>query len=277
MKKLLAIILAALLATCFVACGKDDTTPNTNQNQNNNDIQEELIIDHEAYDLTYSANEEGDYEITGIIHDGKTALNVEIPANYDNRPIVGIADEAFKACKNLTAITIPASVTVIGKAAFYDCDGLVTVAIPASVTVIETLAFGDCNALASVNIQDGLTTIEDFAFRNCPALVGVTLPKTLTAIGAGAFRNCDSLTSVTIPTSVNAIGDMAFSECAKLAAVYAYGNPAAENLGQFIFSNNASNMILNVTPGSSLEAYAQANDYATTVTDPSDPSAPDWQ
>jgi hypothetical protein len=276
MKKLLALVLAALLAISLIACGKDDTNPDTKNDEGENE-EVSLIIDHETYDLTFDINEDGNYEITGIVHNGITPLNVVIPDMYDNRPISGISDEAFKACKNLVSVTIPSSITYVGKAAFYDCDGLVNVTIHGSVKEIKSLAFAECNALAALILQDGVLTVGDYAFQNCTSLLGITFSNTLSTIGAAAFRNCDALASVAIPNTVTAVGDMAFSDCDKLAAVYAYGNPPAEGLGRYLFVNCAEGMILHAAPGTAFEAYATANGHVAAITNPGDPSIGDWQ
>jgi len=55
-------------------------------------------------------------------------------------------------CAGLTNITIPDSVTEIGRGAFYGCIGLTGIVIPKSVTMIEPYAFTNCIKLQSVEI-----------------------------------------------------------------------------------------------------------------------------
>ena len=66
-----------------------------------------------------------------------------------------------------TNITIPNSVTTIGRYAFYDCDGLTSVTIPNSVTSIGNDAFYDCDGLTSVTIGNSVTSIGNYAFLGC--------------------------------------------------------------------------------------------------------------
>ena len=47
-------------------------------------------------------------------------------------------------------MTIPESVTSIGKSAFRGCDGLTSVIIPESVTSIRVFAFSECENLTSI-------------------------------------------------------------------------------------------------------------------------------
>ena len=51
----------------------------------------------------------------------------------------------FNCCKSLTSVTIPNSVTSIGKYAFSNCTSLTSITIPNSVTSIDYSAFSDCS------------------------------------------------------------------------------------------------------------------------------------
>ena len=57
---------------------------------------------------------------------------------------------SFRNCSNLTSITIPNSVTSIGRYAFYQCSNLTSITIPNSVTSIGQYAFYNCSNLTSV-------------------------------------------------------------------------------------------------------------------------------
>lgn len=99
------------------------------------------------------------------------------------------------------AIAIPSElggvpVKIIGAYAFKDCKGLTSVTIPASVTSIYDRAFNDCTSLASVTIQEGVTTIGDSSFRGCSSLASVTIPASVTSIENEAFYDCASSMAV---------------------------------------------------------------------------------
>ena len=78
-----------------------------------------------------------------------------------------ICDGAFARCSGLTSVTIPNSVTSIGKHAFYECSSLTSVEIPNSVTSIGDNAFYGCDGLTSVTIPNSVTSIGNYAFENC--------------------------------------------------------------------------------------------------------------
>lgn len=109
-----------------------------------------------------------------------------------------------------TSITIPDSVTSIGRSAFSGCTGLTSVTIPDSVTTIGDEAFSYCTGLTSVTIPDSVTSIGARTFSYCTGLTSVTIGNGVTYIGSQSFYGCTGLTSITIPDSVTSIGGGAF-------------------------------------------------------------------
>lgn len=179
----------------------------------------------------------------------------ELPTVYTIKEgTVGICDNAFSYCRNLTDVTIPNSVKHIEERAFYCCSGLSDVTIPNSVTSIGKSAFYECG-LISVTIPDSVTSIDDYAFQSCSFLkeINVTegntayiskdgvlfnadmsvlvsypggktedayaIPDGVTSISDGALSCCRPLFYVTIPNSVTSIGNDAFYFCYNLSDV----------------------------------------------------------
>ena len=170
----------------------------------------------ETEGIIYDISQDGTYAIV-VGYEG-TATKVLIASEYQGLPVKSIYSEAFKN-SNITAVTIPDSVTTIGYNAFRDCDSLTSVVIGDSVTTIENYAFYDCDSLTSVVIGDSVTTIGDRAFSSCSSLTSVVIPDSVECIGNYAFQYCSSLTSVVIGDSVTTIGDYAFSNCSSLTSV----------------------------------------------------------
>ena len=108
-------------------------------------------------------------------------------------------------------ISLPDSLTSIGRYAFYSCSSLTSITIPNSVTSIGYGAFFGCS-LNTVTIPNSVTTIGWYAFSSC-RLTSVTIPNSVTSIGLSAFSNCGRLTSVTLGNSVTSIGSQAFESC----------------------------------------------------------------
>ena len=178
-------------------------------------------------------------EIVGIKEDIITSkLCSEYYINGKLYKIKGIASSTFSGCTSLTSITIPNSVTSIGRCAFEDCTSLAIVTIPDGVTSIEYAAFRNCASLTSVTIPDSATSIGNFAFYNCTSLTNITIPDSVTSIGYEAFRGCTSLTNITIPNNIASIGSQVFRDCVNLTDIII--PESIENIGFRAFFNCTS-------------------------------------
>ena len=106
-----------------------------------------------------------------------------------------IGAAAFSGAK-LSDVTIPGSVTDIGRAAFFNCWQLQSVTLPGSVQSMGNQLFGYCDNLVEATIGDGISVIPAMIFDNCTALTSVSIPKTVTLIESSAFTVCDALETV---------------------------------------------------------------------------------
>ena len=89
---------------------------------------------------------------------------------------------------HLTSVSIPDSVTSIGKYAFKNCVKLVNISIPDSVTVISDGAFYGCKKLISIHWSESLEQINYEAFENCVSLEAITFPKQSIPLGLPHFQ-----------------------------------------------------------------------------------------
>ena len=142
----------------------------------------ELTISIEYFTSTVA---DGNATITG--YHGTVPTDLVIPDEISDYPVTAIGDGAFDT-KQLTALTLPDTLTTIG---------------------IHAFSF---NPLTALTLPDTLTTISDYAFSGTE-LTALTLPDALATIGYGAFAG-NRLTALTLPDSLTTIGDYAF-----------YGNP----------------------------------------------------
>ena len=139
-----------------------------------------------------------------------------------------IRDFAFHTT-SLSAITIPSSVTFIGKHAFQGCKNLTEIVIPDSVKTLgtaevsadityPTAVFSDCTQLTAATLPSGLTVISNYLFAYT-SLTGITLPTGITVIGYGAFENCKLTGDIVIPSGVTQICGGAFVGCSGLTSM----------------------------------------------------------
>ena len=184
-----------------------------------------LANDNEVNTTTLPANLDGyDVEYYTLklpeyaLYNCKSMTSVTIPNSVTN-----IGKAAFRSCGSLTSVTIPNSVIIIGNEAFSSCISLTSITIPNSVISIGGYAFSDCRRLSSVTIPNSITSINDFTFFNCYSLTSITIPNSVTRIGNFAFRGCRLLTYITIPNSVTSIGVDVFYDCISLSVIYSDG------------------------------------------------------
>lgn len=149
-----------------------------------------------------------------LVNCEKTAHgDIEIPSTYKGYPVTQIGRRAFRACAEITAVTLPEGVKVIGEEAFGGCICLETIVIPSTVTIIENGAFVLCEALKEITLPASVTYISPYTFLECVALQNVTLNGAVTAIGQDAFSGCVSLKNINFPSSLTSIGEYAFWGC----------------------------------------------------------------
>ena len=227
MKKFLALLLALLLVCSLVACKNDD----------------EIVDD--------------DFDMTVTSDENHTAPAGQYNDSFEYEIINGneVAIVGFDSSYTPHAITVPAEiencpVVLIDDAAFYQCSQITAVTLPATVTEIGDMAFAGCVQLAAINFATGVnnvTKIGDYAFAHCAKLAAITLPTSLLSLGEGAFFACSALTAIAIPEVVRdgatvtaglvKIEKMTFMGCTSLATVT--GGTQLLELGDYAFCNTA--------------------------------------
>lgn len=133
--------------------------------------------------------------------------------------VTEIGKEVFGDCVSLTEINIPDSVTKIGINAFKGCTSLETIVIPKNVTVIERGVFNNCTSLNSVKIPSGVTRIEDYVFDGCTSLTEIDIPDTVTEIEPCAFAGSGFTSIPKLPSGITSISDGMFEQCQNLTSV----------------------------------------------------------
>lgn len=141
-----------------------------------------------------------------------------LPSAYGDKPIVGVVDNGFKDCTELTGVLIPSSIIGIGNYAFADCNNLTRVNC-SPYAQIGRFAFWDCAALEQIQLPQSMEVLESSVFYGCSALEELTLPENLREIGMYTVYGCASLRSLEIPKTTEEIDPTAFGECSSLASL----------------------------------------------------------
>ncbi len=213
--------------------------------------------------LTYEQNtSKTGYIVTG---DSGQAPTIVIPEEYNGKPVVGIADSAFAYSRHTSeihSISIPDSVTEIGKNAFHNQDALVSVNISTTSKLekIGNNAFSGNSALESIYLPQNFIDLGEDVFNNCGGLNTIVvdmenshysssgnclidletntllrgsnqsvIPEIVKKIGVAAFRKA-KLTTLTIPTSITSIEKYAISDSAITKIIYNVTTEEWENV-----------------------------------------------
>ena len=197
-----------------------------------------------------------------------TSLDITIPDVISGRKIVAIGDEAFSSKsynltsseytvrKKLKLVTIPDSVTDIGKEAFYCCYKLTSVKLPKNLVNIGKRAFNHCSSLSVLELPNSVKNIGAHAFNGCENLSSVTISQGVERIEDSAFYSCASLESIKIPESVVSIDRCAFCFCYSLGDIFI--PDTVTSIGEQAFGG-CKNLTIHAPAGSFAEQYAKDN------------------
>ena len=159
-----------------------------------------------AADISGTCGENVSYTLSGSTEKGYK-LTIEGNGAMDNYNYNAPWSD-YRA--SITKVVVNSGVTTIGAYAFYGCTALESVSLPNTLTSIGKQAFGICWSLTSLTIPEGVTSIGVGAFANCCGLRSLSLPSTVTSIGKSAFYYCEKLTKITIPEGVTSLDAKVF-------------------------------------------------------------------
>ena len=249
-KRLISLLVAVcmmitMLPLSAVTAFAADTAPSTEHKINVGD-----------YEYTYTVNEaDRTATITKFLGPVDPANNgpydIEIPTELDHHPVTGLGEYSFSGtyspdhqtnhnlisfCNQIQSVTIPESVTSIGKSAFEHCSKLDSLTIKGVATSIGAYAFASCTSLTSLSLVGSFQTIGDSAFVNC-GMTSLTIDATITSIEKYAFSS-RFLTSLSLTGNVQKIGDYAFANCTSLTSLSLTGN--VQKIGDHAFDSCSS-------------------------------------
>lgn len=187
------------------------------------------------YKYAYTVNADGSTatitEFRGPVDPKNTGpYDIDIPEKLGNYTVTVLGEDSFSTDDfdsplydihhtKIHSVTIPQSVTSIGKDAFAQCRALQSLTIDDAATSIGDWAFDECYKLTTLSLGKKITTIGDYAFYDCRILNNVSIPQSVTSIGDQAFGCCYGMDSFTIKDAATSIGEYAFFDCQSLTTL----------------------------------------------------------
>ena len=214
---------------------------------------------HEGQTLTYTVIDER--EKTCMVKPGETGWwgttpgnavsgSLEIPSSVSDGSstytVVRLGEYSFYGCSDITSITIPGSVTSIGKYCFFrsinnENRTVLTIEDGMGTLMLEDACFGNVflsklylgrnldyetgqrpipsTFITSLTISNSVNIIGPELFKGARSLTSVKIPDSVVTIDTSAFESCSSLSYIEIPASVTIIGSSAFKGCSGLTSV----------------------------------------------------------
>ena len=148
---------------------------------------------------------------------------------------------SFHGCENMKSISLPNTLTSIGRGAFSDT-GLTSIKLPYGLKILEGRAFYR-NKFTSVEIPDSVTEIGEGAFSYSTTLESVSIPGSVKIMGDEAFSGNKKLRKVTMGNGLVKIGRNAFSGSGLTAIVFPDGVKVIDEFA-FAFCSNLRNVTL---------------------------------
>lgn len=240
--------------------------------------------------LEFTLQEDGTYFVSGI--GTCTDIHLVIPSTHEEKPVTGVANEAFRSKGKLRSAYLPDSVKTVGDSAFSGCYQLSSVRLPDDMTSIGEKAFSGCRLytltlptkglteikkyafsenyeyLLSIYIPDNITIIGEGAFYYCRKVKELRLPATVKSLGVGCFEELEAVTSITIPKGIKELPERVFKNCYELTEVTI--PDCIETIGEYAFSGCKKLTTVRLPEGlTSIGAYAFEKTKLTSVTIPS--------
>lgn len=253
MKKIIAVLIAAVTAMSLISCGNDSVSEASSSvnaevsawdklNDKEKDFYENLekkghtIEKDTGYVYIDAAGYEDEWGRTygneGIVITywfGNEDI-VHVPEEIDGKKVVNAANLAmWRYCDTkdennnlgytfkIKELYFPEDFQEV-YCAFDHRDTLEKIELPKSQTTIQYGAFMS-SGLKSFNCPDNLEIIQDQAFLKCESLTEVNFNDGLKEIWKDAFSYCENLTTLSFPDSVEKIDEFAFNGCKGLVEV----------------------------------------------------------
>ena len=183
------------------------------------------VVDNVIYKLSDNGKYYSVVFLFDTVKSAKTKTQVNILDYIDGIPVTRITNiewglfKQYKYGINVTKITLPDTIKLIGRYAFAHLYNLEKINLPSSLETLGSAPFL-LTKIKQLNIPETTTNIKASAFAGMEKLTKVTLPKSLTRIPYECFGGCKKLEKVVFKgNNLTYIGNFAFSNCKSLKSI----------------------------------------------------------
>lgn len=155
-----------------------------------------------------------------------------------------IGDNAFDRCTTLENITIPDTITSIGRNALRDT-AFVAQCEEEFLILGDGVLYAYLGESDEIVVPEGVKYLSGSSFEYAMSATSITLPSTLIEIDPSAGYCCYKITELVIPDSVKSIGEKAFSGCTNLTELDLGEGVEYIGYGAFTCSYNPSSTASN--------------------------------
>lgn len=195
--------------------------------------------DFEEDGISYDILSDDDRTVEVVNNNSAYVGDVVIPARVTHDgttyTVAAIHFQAFFKCADLYSISIPETVTDMGRYSFTQCTSLQEVTLPKNATAIPDGMFWGCTSLKTIELPSGVTEIGEYAFANCSALGDINLPSGLVFLGKAALMGT-AIQNFTLPIGITEVSPYLLALTTKLSSVALHDKLAT--IGECAFQGN---------------------------------------
>lgn len=158
-----------------------------------------------------------------LLQIGEESTNYAVAGAFEQTPLEvvefksceTIETRSFYQCENLTSLTLPSNLKLIGERCFSGCISLPELEIPDTEARVRTDAFSSCTSLKKI-ILPAYATFESQVFAEC-GLTEINFPENACYFdGKGHFSANKSLERVSLPGWLETVNEQMFYSCENL-------------------------------------------------------------
>ena len=124
--------------------------------------------------------------------------DIVLAAEVDNIKVYALPQNAFNNCKEITTMTLPAGLEVLGSSSMYGCSALTKINMPDSINEFVGSVFAYCSKLESITIPPLVTNFHRNNIHQCRSIKELYFHKNITEFGEKADLGLPALEKIVV-------------------------------------------------------------------------------